>query len=434
MFICLMAGFIVSPFIKQGDVFAQDSDESSSQPPYWIYFGTSTADPTPEMKELNIPKSEGIYVGKFDPTDGAITDVRLAVPMQSSGFMEADYNRDILYVVGKGADANDPAGAYAYKMDRKTGDLTLINSVDGGGPGGCHIAINEDRTFLAIANYTDGSFVLFRINGDGSIGEQTAYIKKEGKGVEPRRQDKSYGHAVYFMKLNGKTRLFMVDLGLDRVYICQVNEETGELTPDPDIPELVCPPASGPRHLAWTFDTQGNPVVYVLNELDSTLSIFSLKFGDEKGKSFCKHLGTWTTIENKFREKLTDEVTLVDGVNYTYGNKTAEIVILKKSGKPIVYASNRGQDTLVVFDAEWFDNPYRRTKPHLDFVQRIPTKGLFPRYFTVDPTGNYMIIANKMSGTIYVDRIDPKTGILAPSTHDPIQIAWPIAMAFLPVE
>ena len=40
---------------------------------YWVYFGTSTGPTTPEQDEAGTPRSEGIYVGKFDASTGAIS-------------------------------------------------------------------------------------------------------------------------------------------------------------------------------------------------------------------------------------------------------------------------------------------------------------------------------------------------------------------------
>ena len=60
---------------------------SANADQYWIYFGTSTGDTTQEQKEKGIPRSEGIYVGKFDSETGAISDVRLALKAASSGYL-----------------------------------------------------------------------------------------------------------------------------------------------------------------------------------------------------------------------------------------------------------------------------------------------------------------------------------------------------------
>lgn len=401
----------------------------TSEPFYWLYLGTSTAEPTKEMKMAGIPKSEGLYAARFYPEDGRIEDIHLAVPMRSSSFIAMDDEKGILYVVGQAQPEDGNNNVYAYKIDRKTGNLTYINHQSVKGLHGCHLSLHPKRTFLAVANYSSGDFAVLRINSDGSIGEMTGFVKKEGNGPNQRRQDSAKGHAAYFIENEGITRIFMVDLGSDKVYIQKLNEETGEVQDDPQIPVLECPPGSGPRHLAWSTNPEGILTVYVLNELDSTLSIFGLDFRSENNpQNRLTCWGTWSTIEEKYRDKLTDEVSLVDGINYKYGNKTSEIEILPIQGSLRLYASNRGQNSIVVFDVNSFNNNGATPCPIL--LQREPTKGEFPRFFMSDPTGRFLLVANKMSGSIYVFEIEKESGNLILTSDQPSKLAWCIAMGF----
>lgn len=70
-----------------------------------------------------------------------------------------------------------------------------------------------------------------------------------------------------------------------------------------------------------------------------------------------------------------------------------------------VYASNRGDNTIVVFAAD------RRTG-RLTLVQRIPCGGLSPWSFTIHRGGRWMLVANQVSGTVNLFGIDPRSGRL----------------------
>ncbi|MDO5581705.1 MAG: lactonase family protein [Planctomycetia bacterium] len=398
---------------------------------YWIYFGTQTGKTTDAMKDNNVLQSEGIYVGQFHTKTGEITDVRLAAKMITSNFFDFDPERKILYVSGVREKEDGAANVYAYKADPKTGNLNYINYQQTGGKGVCHLSIDKEGKFLVAANYSSGDFTLFRINPDGSIGEKTGFVHKEGGGPDKRRQDSAKGHAAYIVKHQGKTRVFMVDLGSDKVYVQLLDEKSGKIMDDPEIPVLVCPPASGPRHLTWAPDQNGDLAVFVLNELDSTLTVFGLHFGDQNSKGKATTYGTWSTIPDDLRKKLTDEVALVDSKNYFFGSKTAEIELLYKE-KPILYASNRGHNSIAVFDVDSFLNGSK--KPEAKLTQLQTTFGTFPRFFTSDPTGQYLIVANKRTGTIYTFSIDQKNGKLNIINQDPVRIAWCIAMEFCPIE
>ncbi len=401
---------------------------------YWVYFGTMTSDTTQEMNEAGIKRSEGIYVGKYDASTGAVSDVRLAMKAPSSGYIATLPDRDLLYFVGCADPKDGWANAYACKVDPKTGDLTLINGKPTTGDGVCHTSVRPDGKFLNAANYSSGDFSVLRLNEDGSVGEVTAKYHRDGSGPLTRRQNHPYGHSSYFVNTNGQWRVFMSDLGSDKIYVAKLDEETGALTEDETIPYLATPAGAGPRHLAFASDKQGRQFVFSINELDSTLSAFRLDF--EAGKSVC--LGTWSTLEEEFRKGLTDEESLVDGKNYLYGNKTAAIEAKTlDNGKTFVYATNRGQNTIVVFDATALLNgaePTVATAPDFPLVQRISTNGSYPRYMTLDPDGDHLLVSNKKSGSIYVYAIDPENGTLTLANDRPTQIAWVIAGGFIPME
>ncbi|MBP5621863.1 MAG: lactonase family protein [Thermoguttaceae bacterium] len=393
---------------------------------YWIYFGTSTGPTTPEQDEAGIPRSEGIYVGKFDATTGKISDVRLALKAVSSGYIATLPEKDLLYFVGGVSPKDGWANACACKVDPKTGDLEFINSVPTTGDGVCHTSVRADGKFLNAANYSSGDFSVLSLNSDGSVGKVTAKYRRDGSGPLKRRQNHPYGHSSYFVENDGVCRVFMSDLGSDKIYIAQLDEETGELTEDPAIPYLATPAGAGPRHLSFITDDSGKLFVFSINELDSTLSAFRVDFA--AGKS--ERLGTWTTIEDEYRKGLTDEETLVDGKEYLYGNKTAGIEALTlPNGKTIVYATNRGQNTIVAFDATGL---IAGTSTEFPLLQRISTNGSFPRYMTLDPTNRYVIVSNKKSGTVFVYSIDSESGLLTLTNEEPTRVAWVIAGGFIP--
>ena len=395
---------------------------------YWVYFGTSTGGTTPEMDEIGVKRSEGIYVGKFDAATGAVSDVRLALKANNSGFIATVPEKNLLYFVSS-RDRNDGGeNVYACKVDPKTGALDVLNFMSNDGAAACHVAVRPDGKFVVVSNYVSGDFVVYKTNADGSLAEQTAKFAGKGSGPNKRRQSQPYGHAAYFAESNGVWRVLMCDLGSDKVYVARLNEETGALEAEAKVPFLPTPPGSGPRHLDFATDKNGDLVVYVLNELDSTLSVFRPDF--EKGDP--GELAVVSTIEEKYREKLTDEETLVDGEKYTYGNKTAEIFkVALPNGKTVVYGTNRGQNTLVAFDAtETLAGKTGETA--FPLVQRISTQGSFPRFFMIDPTGRYLIVSNKKTGTSFVFAIDQNDGTLKPTGADAIKIAWAMAGGFVP--
>lgn len=50
----------------------------------------------------------------------------------------------------------------------------------------------------------------------------------------------------------------------------------------------------------------------------------------------------------------------------------------------------------------------------------------------IDPTGRYLIVCNKKTGTSFVFAIDQEDGTLKPTGADAIKIAWAMAGGFIP--
>jgi len=75
-----------------------------------------------------------------------------------------------------------------------------------------------------------------------------------------------------------------------------------------------------------------------------------------------------------------------------------------------LYASNRGEDSLVVFSISGKDG-------NLTFVQRISCGGKTPRHFTLDPTAEWLICGNQDSANVTVFKRDTVTGKLSGPTQ-----------------
>jgi hypothetical protein len=172
---------------------------------------------------------------------------------------------------------------------------------------------------------------------------------------------------------------FICDLGLDKVMIFKFDPANGSLVAN-DPPSAPLKSGSGPRHIAFHPNRR---FAYVISEMASTLTAFT----------YDPDRGILTEIE--------DHPLLPKG--FKKQSWAAEVAV-HPSGK-FVYASNRGDDSIVVFRCD-------PATGRLTFIQRESTYGKTPRNFDIDPTGAYLLAANQDSGTIIVFRID-KTGRLS---------------------
>jgi len=354
------------------------------QATYWVYYGTYTRD-----------ISRGIYVGKFDPNTGRLTDPELAAETRNPSFLAIHPSQPWLYAVGELAEfEGQRTGAVsAYRMDPQSGKLELINRQSSGGTGPCHLVVDSSGRFVLVANYGGGSVASLPVNSSGGLEPPVCVIRQEGRSVHPTRQTTPHAHQIDFSP--GKDIVLVPDLGLDKVLLFRWSPGEGKLT-EYDPPFVTVPAGSGPRHFAYHPTGRA---LYVLNELTATVSVFECASG----------------VPGRLVETVSG---LPQG--FTGSNTAAEIVV-HPSGR-FLYTSNRGHDSVAVF----------RVADHglkITLAENISVLGKTPRFIGIDPTGTFLVAANQDSNNVVVFRIDQESGHLTP-TGQSINIGAPVCMLF----
>jgi 6-phosphogluconolactonase len=147
---------------------------------YFMYVGTYTeADST----------SKGIYVYRFEPRTGRVTELGLAAQTTNPSFLAVHPSYRFLYAVNEiGNYGGQKSGAVsAFAIDSSTGKLTLLNQLATGGADPCYLTVDKTGKFLLVANYSGGSIAVFPILEDGRLGEKSAFIQHTGHGPNPER-------------------------------------------------------------------------------------------------------------------------------------------------------------------------------------------------------------------------------------------------------
>lgn len=350
----------------------------------WVYVGTYTGS-----------GSKGIYLLELDLTTGKLSEPLLAAETVNPSFIAIHPNGRFLYAVNEVyTRQKETPNVSAFRIEPNTGMLKLLNSAPSYGAGPCHIIVDALGKHVLVANYGGGSVSVLPINADGSLGTPTSFIQHVGKGVNPKRQEAPHAHSI---NLDASNKFALVcDLGLDRVFVYRYDAEGGILTPN-EPPYAMVAPGAGPRHLA--FHTSGR-FVYVINELNSTVTAFSY----DASSGSLKEIQTVSTLPKDFAGE----------------NTTAEIVV-HPSGR-FLYGSNRGHDSIAAFSID-------QQSGMLTPIGHFPTHGRTPRNFSIDPTGKFMLVANQHSNNIVVFRIDQNSGELAP-TGISASVPMPVCVRF----
>src|SRR5690554_1381092 len=207
--------------------------------------------------------SNGIYLYTFDENSGQFTSTGNCAESKNPSFLAIDAKQRYLYSVNE----SNEGQVVSFQIDKATKQLTRINDQSSQGRHPCHMSVNRDGTFLFAVNYSGGSVCLYPIREDGSIEEISDFIQHEGQGPRADRQESPHPHSI---SIDPSDQWILVpDLGLDTIFIYKLDSAKRKLV---EHRQVKAHPAAGPRHL--TFHPTA-PYVYVINELDSTITAFS---------------------------------------------------------------------------------------------------------------------------------------------------------------
>jgi 6-phosphogluconolactonase len=329
-------------------------------------------------------KSEGIYLYRFSLGDGSLRRVGVTRGVSNPSYLTLDSARRFLYAVEETEEfEGEKSGAVsAFKVDRKDGSLRFINRQASRGGAPCYISADNARRFVLVANYVGGNVAVLPVSKGGRLGKATDVEQDSGSGPNRERQEGPHAHCV---QLDASNRhAYLCDLGTDKVMVYDFDARRGALTPNAR-PFVSLKPGAGPRHL--TFDRAGRHV-YVLNELDSTVTAFART----RTTGALRELKTYPMLPADFK-----------------GENTGADIHLTPDGR-FLYCSNRGHDSIAAFRVD-------SSTGGLTPAGHTPTGGKTPRNFAVDPTGRFLLVANQRSDSVVTFRIDASTGALAATGH-----------------
>jgi 6-phosphogluconolactonase len=294
----------------------------------------------------------------------------------------------------------------AYKINRSTGDLTLLNVQPAvGAP--AYVGVDHRGKYLFAAEYTGSTWQVFPINSDGSLGSAVQTVTDVGD-VGPLRPTNGppgnfdiSGHDAphpHMMNTDPSNRwVLQTDLGQDRIYVWKLTQGGSPPLSPAIVPFVNVPPGDGPRHFAfhpngvWMYSIQEEANTIILWSFDPSNGILS----PEQQVS-----------------------TLPPGFAGT--DFTSEIRV-SGDGR-FVYGANRTHDTIVVFSIGG--------RGFLTRVGETSTLGDYPRIFTIDPSGLFLLAGNQRGDNVTSFKINELNGELT-FTGDYTPVGSPSGMVFL---
>ncbi len=340
-------------------------------------------------------KSKGIYVYRFYAETGRLAYLNEIDDVANPSYLTVSANNKFVYAVNETGKNGEVS---AFSFDGKQGKLVFLNKQPSLGADPCYVSVDKAQKNVFIANYSSGNLTVLPVNADGSLSPVSQNVQDKGQGVNKERQE---GPHVHIAQLSPDEKyLLYSDLGTDKLNIMRYHASHPQpLTPGTPASVSV-KDGEGPRHIVFSNDKKH---VYLVTEMGSAVHVYDYDGG-------------------KLKEK--QSITLLkDG----FKGQTAGAAIHISPDGNTLYASNRLETNEI---SAYSIAP---ETGELKLVQRISSGGKNPRDFTIDPAGNFMILANQDSDSIFVYKIDKATGKLNP-TGTKLDIGNPVCLKFAPAE
>lgn len=336
------------------------------------------------------PKSEGIYVYKFNSTDGSVKEIS-HVKTSNPSFLAVAGNQKYIYAVSESGNTAKGGGVISFSFNKKTGILTQVSHQSSEGNNPCYISVDQSGKWVIVGNYSSGNFSVLPVTSKGILGKAKQVVQHEGSGPDTSRQKSPHVHAVFLKKNNYD--LYVPDLGINKIMTYGFDAKTGKVFPSKT--KFVVPSGSGPRHI----DIHPNgKYVYLVEEMSGSIAVFR-DFGNGD----------------------LHEIQSLSALPLTYKGPAGSADIHVSPDGKFLYSSNRGSsNTIAIFSID-------AKTGMIKLIDHQSTLGEKPRNFNFDPTGKFLLVGNQDSHEIVIFKRDLKTGLLT-DTGKRIAVGKPVCI------
>ena len=209
----------------------------------------------------------------------------------------------------------------------------------------CHLEVSDDNIYAV--NYVSGSVIKL----------PDTLVTHSGHGLHKVRQAAPHTHFVHASP-DGKY-ILVTDLGLDKIFVYNKDLKL--------VSEVSVPSGHGPRHLAFSDDGK---IVYCVNELGSSVSIFSYSDGELKLQN---------TISALPKDFSGDNISAAIRIKDNY-----------------LYVSNRGHNSISVFEI--------KDSYNIVLKECVDCGGNSPRDFNI--IDDVLICTNEKSDNVTVFKLN----------------------------
>lgn len=332
---------------------------------------------------------KGILSFSFNSADGSLSPTGKVAKQDSPTWLEIHPNQRFLVATHElSHHTGTPAGVgfvTSYRI-QPDGSLEKMCTQSTGGRGNTCAAFDRTGRFLLVTRYWEGGISVLPFDPEtGLIGAVTAAPDHSGAGPDPLRQSTPHPHGIHGDPRTD--RVYAIDLGTDKVHQYMLEPATGDLSPQGDV---ALAPGCGPRGINFHRSLR---VAYVNCELDGTVVVCAVD--EDKGLVPIQSIGCYP--DNFAGRGHAENLGMAD----FWGAEGC----LSASGSHYYYIC-RVDQSIAVFTVDPADG-------RLSFSSRHAlAANSNARNLTLDPSGQYLLVASQDADCVECFQIDSSTGAL----------------------
>jgi len=339
-------------------------------------------------------RSEGIWVVRLEPKGPSLAVESVFDLDSDPSWVHVSARRGMVYAAAHTSRFEGQLGGavVAFATDAVTGALRRVNHQPVPFPHPNHLC--EIGGHLLATSGLGGGLTILPLGAHGEVREPSFFVHGDGAAIIPFGRTTtsvptpfpataSFPHSVIGDR-SGR-HAFVADLVRDRVDVYRFDPATGRVALTHSVAVHA---AAGPRALALHPNA---PLLYVVNETDSTVSAFRIDASDAR----LTELGHESTR----------------GDERSSANKSGSIAV-HPSGR-FVYVSNRGDDTVGVLATD-SDGGMARVGEvaSCPATSRRGAGEAHPRHIALTPDGRWLVVANTYADRLALFAVDAGTGAL----------------------
>lgn len=303
--------------------------------------------------------SHGIYRIKIN-SSGLVEETSPVAHIRNPSYILVNSDYGVMYAA---SELKEGAEVLSYSINGRT--CEIISRARLNSDGLCHISYSKKNNCILASCYWSGDFYSLRKDDCGIISHVPG--NQAGHGPIP--------HAHCAVTDNSGRFALCTDLGRDTIYVYRITD--GYICSSSPVFIYSYKKGSGPRQM---ISHPAMDIMYVVNELDSSISVFS--FDTSGGK-----------IE--LLQTLCASDSVYNGENYPAGTAIT-------SDARFLYISNRGADTIAVF----------RLLPEglITKTGEFSCFGKCPRHIMLTNDDKFLLISNQKSDSIVIYSVNSANG------------------------